>query len=81
MELQLVGLVHRQNVMLVTSSRHQYDVIVFSYIFMILLIEEHGKQRMPCSAKFSMTLQTEILSTETSDVLKYFFLKSFNSVL
>ena len=26
----------------------------------------HGKQCMPCSANFSMTLQTEILSTETS---------------
>ena len=33
---------------------------------------------MPCSAKFSMTLQIEILSTETSGFLK---LKSFNSVL
>ena len=35
---------------------------------------------MPCS-KFSMTLPTEILSTETSDFLKQIiFLKSFNSV-
>ena len=37
---------------------------------------------MPGSAKFSMTLQTEILSTETSDFLKVIiFLKSFNSEL
>ena len=37
---------------------------------------------MPCSAKFSMTLNTDILSTETSDFLKkIIFLKSFNSVL
>ena len=36
---------------------------------------------MPCSAKFSMTLQTEILSTETLDFLKHiFFHKSYNSV-
>ena len=33
---------------------------------------------MSCSAKFSMTLQTEILSTETSDFLnQIIFLKSF----
>ena len=37
---------------------------------------------MQCSAKFSVTLQTEILSTETSDILKQIiFLKSFNSLL
>ena len=37
---------------------------------------------MSCAAKFSVTLQTEILSTETSDFLKQIiFLKSFNSVL
>ena len=37
---------------------------------------------MPRSAKFSVTLQTEILSTETSDFLKeIMFLKSFNSEL
>ena len=36
---------------------------------------------MLCSAKFSMTLQTGILSIETSDLLKQiFFFKSFNSV-
>ena len=35
---------------------------------------------MPCSAKFSMTLQTEILSIETSNFLKQiFFLRSFYS--
>ena len=37
---------------------------------------------MPCSAKFLMTLQTKILSTESSDFLKQIvFCKSFNSVL
>ena len=37
---------------------------------------------MPFSAKFSMTFQTEILSTETSDSLKrMIILKSFDSVL
>ena len=37
---------------------------------------------MPCSAKFSMSLQTEIHSTEISDFLKQIFsLKSFNLVL
>ena len=36
---------------------------------------------MPYSAKFSMTLHTEILSTETSDFLKQIIhLKSFNLV-
>ena len=45
------------------------------------LIKKHGRQCMPCSAKFSMTLQSEILSTETSDFLKQIiFLKSFKSV-
>ena len=34
---------------------------------------------MPCSSKFSKTLQTEIFSTEISDFLKQIiFLKSFN---
>ena len=37
---------------------------------------------MPCSAKFSVTLQTEILSTEISDFLKQIiFVKLFNSVV
>ena len=37
---------------------------------------------MPCSIKFSMTLQTEILSTDSSDFLKQIIsIKSFNLVL
>ena len=41
----------------------------------------HGGQCMPCSIKFSLTSQTEILSTETADFLEQIvFLKSFNSV-
>ena len=36
---------------------------------------------MPCSINFSLTLQTEILSTITSDFVKQMIiLKSFNSV-
>ena len=34
------------------------------------LVLEHGIQCMSCSANFLRTLQTEILSTETSDFLK-----------
>ena len=37
---------------------------------MTSFVQEHGRQYMPCSAKFPMTLQTEILSTETSHFLK-----------
>ena len=37
---------------------------------------------MPCYIHFSLTLQTEILSTETLDFVKQIvILKSFNSVL
>ena len=37
---------------------------------------------MPCFINFSVTLQTEVLSTVTSDFLKQMIiLKSFNSVL
>ena len=51
-------------------------------IFMTSLVQEQGRQCIPCSAKFSMTLQTEVLSTETSDFLtQIIFLKSFDSVL
>ena len=47
---------------------------------------EHGRQCLPCYTNFSMTLQTEILSTtKTLDFLKQITtlksLKSFNSVL
>lgn len=34
------------------------------------LVPEHGKQCMPCSANFSVTIQTETLSTEISKFLK-----------
>ena len=37
---------------------------------MMSLILGHGKHCTPCSAKFSVTLQAEILSTEPSDFLK-----------
>ena len=38
-------------------------------------------QCVPCSAKFSISLQAETLSTETSDFLEQIiFLKSFNVV-
>ena len=49
---------------------------------MTLFALEHGRQCMQCSAKFSVTLQTEILSAETSAFLKrIIFLNSLNSVL
>ena len=35
---------------------------------------------MPCSAKYSVTLQTEILSTETLDFLKQIFLARLDEV-
>ena len=41
--------------------------------FMMSLVYEHSKQCMPCSSNFQMTLQTEILPTETWDLLKLFF--------
>ena len=37
---------------------------------MASLVSEHGIQCMLCAAKFLMTLQTDILLTETSDFLK-----------
>ena len=40
-------------------------------ISIMSLVSEHGKQSMPCYANFSVPLQTEILSTETSDFLKH----------
>ena len=40
------------------------------------LEQEHGSQCMPCSAKFSMTLQTKILSTETSDFPKQMIIEN-----
>ena len=47
---------------------------------MMSLVEEHGVC-VPCSVNFSTTLQTEILSTETSELLKQIIsVKAFNSV-
>ena len=41
----------------------------------------HGKQCTPYSTFFSITLQTEVIATKTSDFRKQFvFLMSFNSV-
>ena len=41
---------------------------------------KHGKSCMPCSANFSMTLQTEKISTEAFDFLKQIvILNTFNS--
>ena len=62
---------------------NQYDVIAATVTELWLhLYKEHGRQCMPCSINFSVTLQTEILFTVTSDFLKQMIiLKSFNSVL
>ena len=51
---------------LMTSLRYQFEPIVA----MITDIQEQEKQRMACSANFSMALQTEILSTETLDLFQ-----------
>ena len=37
---------------------------------MMSLVQKNVRQCMPCSTKFSVTLQTEILSTKTSDFPK-----------
>ena len=37
---------------------------------MMSLVSEHGRQCMPYSTNFLKTLQTEILSIETSEFLK-----------
>ena len=48
---------------------------------MASFVYEHGRQGMPSSINFSMTLKTETLSTEFSNFLKQIiFIKSFNSV-
>ena len=49
---------------------------------MTSLVQKHGRQCRPCFVKFSLTLQTEILSTETSHFLKrIIFLKmSYNEM-
>ena len=48
---------------------------------MTSFVQKHGRQCTPRSAKFSRTLQTEILSTEFSDFLKQIiFLKPFNGL-
>ena len=49
---------------------------------MTSLVKQHGRQCMSCSVNFSVSLQTEILSTVTSDFLKQMIiLKEFNSLL
>ena len=49
---------------------------------MMSFVQEHGRQCMPCSTNFSVTLETVFVfffPTETSDFLKQIiFLKSFN---
>lgn len=45
------------------------------------LVPEHGKQCMPCSANFSVTIQTETLSTEISKFLIDVSMKKINANL
>ena len=48
---------------------------------MTSFVKEQGRKCMPCSINFSMTLQNEILSTETLVFLKQIIiLKSFNFI-
>ena len=52
-----------------------------SLVAIMSLVLDHGRQCKPCSTNFSMTLQAELLSTDTSDFLKQIiFRKSFNSI-
>lgn len=51
----------------------------YGNIPMTSLVWEYGKQWLPCTTNFSMTLRIEILATEKSDFLKYIIiLQSFN---
>ena len=64
-----------------TSLKHQHELLVALVTYVTSIVPEHGRQCMPCSANLSMTLQTDIVSTETSYFLKQIiFLKSFNYV-
>ena len=71
MELQAV-------VSMTLAERHLDDVTYISICtlcsygnrYMMQLVFEHAIQYMPCFANFSMTLQSEILSTKNSDFLK-----------
>ena len=53
-----------------TSQGLYLDINCYGNKYMTSLVQEHGKQCMPYSANFPVTLQTEVLSTETSDFLK-----------
>ena len=76
-----------------TSYKFQSDIIGMSFCqgtkhsnFLVAMVIDHGYRSMAdsvCYALpfFSVTLQTEILSTETADFLKrIIFLKSFDSI-
>ena len=72
---------------IVVLSTLQNDILLYKLLVtmetdvMTSFVLEHGRQCMPCSVSFSMTLQMEILSTGTSDFLKQMIiLKSLYSV-
>ena len=89
--IRIITKCHRTNLVICSHSRDWetppysriYDITAVTLnIFMMSLVKEHGRQCMPCSTQFSVTLQTENLLTEISDFLKQIiFLRSFNSVL
>ena len=61
------------------TLRHQYDIIVVKVTFMTSFGIGAWQTVNAMLLNFLMILQTEILSTETSDFLKQIiFLKSFN---
>ena len=53
----------------------------YGNIYIMSLVQKHGKQCMACSASFSRTLPTGILSIKTYDFLKQIIiLKLYYSV-
>ena len=61
--------------------QNQYDVIVVTVIYFDVIGIGAWQAVSFILRQFSMTLQTKILSTETSDFSNKIFLKSFKSVL
>ena len=75
---QLLYLVACHHDILITSLWNQYDVTA---AMVTSLEQKRARPCMPCPINFSLTLQTEIFSTVTSDFLKQMIvLKLFSSV-
>ena len=65
-----------------TPLRHQYELLAAVVTKYDIIGSGAWQACIPCSTIFSIKLQTEILSTETSDFLKQIIiLRAFDSVL